>query len=205
MSDIASLIVQDNDTGAMRIDWLMDGPDLIGDNGLATAVTISLFTDRLADADDIIPGTAPTNAAGPADRRGWWGDMPADPSDLQGASALIGSRLWLRTGWPPNDETARRIELDVREALQWLIDCGVAEQVEVTTGWLMPDLLGLNLSIAQRSANSAPQMYEYEYAWSPTIAAAGDTVPVAPVPFGILTESGGQFVNETGTGALFEE
>ena len=48
MTDIASFVTQDPKTGASYIDWLLDGADLVSDEGLATAVLISLFTDRLA-------------------------------------------------------------------------------------------------------------------------------------------------------------
>ncbi len=54
MTDIASFITQDPKTGTSYIDWLMDGPDLASDEGLATAVLISLFTDRLADDGETI-------------------------------------------------------------------------------------------------------------------------------------------------------
>lgn len=66
-------------------------PDLQGDDGLMTAVIISLFTDARAHDDDPLPDE---RVGVSSDRRGWWGDcLP----DAQGEQTLesIGSRLWL--------------------------------------------------------------------------------------------------------------
>lgn len=50
------------------------------DDGLRTAILISLFTDARALDDDVLPA--------PEDRRGWWGDaIPEIEGDI------IGSRL----------------------------------------------------------------------------------------------------------------
>jgi phage gp46-like protein len=189
MTDIASLITQDPKTGASYIDWLMDGPDLLCDDGLATAVLISLFTDRLADADDTIPGAPPAATKGPADRRGWWGDTPADPTQVPGPSSLTGSRFWLRAGWPATERTARQIELDAREALQWMIDEKIAQNIDVETWWSARDVIALRVAISQRGAHGRPELFEYDYVWSPTIVTAGGAPQMAPAESGILLEA----------------
>ena len=189
MTDIASFITQDPKTGASYIDWLMNGPDLLSEEGLATAVLISLFTDRLADADDTIPGAPPTASKGPPDRRGWWGDTPADPTQAKGPQALTGSRFWLRAGWPASDKTARQIELDAREALQWMVDENVAQSIDVTTWWCARDVMSLHVSIAQRGARGKPELFEYDYVWSPTLVNAGDPAQMAAAESAILLEA----------------
>lgn len=204
MTDIASFIVQDQRTGTNRIDWLMDGPDLADEDGLETAVLISLFTDRLADADDVVPGALTTELGGPPDRRGWWGDMPPDSSASVGPPALTGSRFWLRAGWPANAQTARRVELDAQEALSWMIEGGTAQSVEVTTRWIARDVLGLHVSIAQRGAQGSHKLFEYDFVWSPTAAMAGVPAPILPAPSGILAEGGGQMLTEDGRSLLEE-
>lgn len=191
MTDIASFITQDPKTGSSYIDWLMDGPDLASDEGLATAVLISLFTDRLADDGEAVPGTPPMASKGPADRRGWWGDTPADPSQETGPSSLTGSRFWLRAGWPANDRTARQIEIDAREALKWMIDENVARSIDVTTCWSARDVISLRVSISQRGAHGQPELFEYDYVWSPTMVTAGDQAPIGAREYGILLEAGG--------------
>ena len=50
-----------------RGDWVMNGAQLQSGGDLTTAVLISLFTDRQARSDDVIPD-------GTTDQRGWWAD-----------------------------------------------------------------------------------------------------------------------------------
>ena len=57
--------------GAWSADLSILGGDLATDDGLRTAVIISLFTDARARADDPLPEAD-------ADRRGWWGDCGSD-------------------------------------------------------------------------------------------------------------------------------
>lgn len=84
---------------------------------LVRAVIISLFTWRRALPDDTLPDAA---------RMGWWGDtFPTVPGDR------IGSRLWLLSREKLIPRTVERAREYAREALQWLIDDGVASRVEV--------------------------------------------------------------------------
>lgn len=84
---------------------------------LVRAVLISLFTWRRANPDDELPAEA---------RQGWWGDSyPVEPNDR------IGSRLWLLSRSKLTSDTARRAREYAEEALQWLLDDGVAARIEV--------------------------------------------------------------------------
>ncbi|STJ58014.1 phage protein GP46 [Escherichia coli] len=74
MSDIASFWNVDE----MFADWQKGLGELTTGNDLQTAILDSLFTDRLARADDDYEDS---------DRRGWWGDS--------GEESQLGSRLWL--------------------------------------------------------------------------------------------------------------
>ncbi len=109
------------DIGLMEGDLSIEDSDLESDDGLETAVIISLFTDRRARDDDELPD--PNNP----DRRGWWGDLVAEVADDQ-----IGSRRWLleRSKTTP-DVLVKLKEYDM-EALQWMIDDGVAAKIEIT-------------------------------------------------------------------------
>lgn len=85
---------------------------------LETLIIVSLFTDRRANPADRLP-------PGQTDPRGWWGDSY---SDVQGDR--IGSRLWLLEGattYPQLPVVARGYCL---EALQWMIEDGVAARVD---------------------------------------------------------------------------
>ncbi len=106
------------DNDRQLADLVIQDGDLLADEGLETAVLISLFTDREAEPGDVEPGE---------DRRGWWGDALNDnPQDR------IGSRLWLLARETLSDATLRRAEDYSKEALQWMIEDGVAEAVNVT-------------------------------------------------------------------------
>ncbi|MDX1604439.1 MAG: phage GP46 family protein [Salinimicrobium sediminis] len=85
--------------------------DFIRDKGLRTAVLISLLTDRIADLTDVLPDNT-------GDRRGWW----ADPT--------LGSKLWLLFRSSLTPDMPSRVEQASNEALQWMIDEGVASSVE---------------------------------------------------------------------------
>jgi phage gp46-like protein len=103
-------------------DWLIEPPDLAHDHDLETSVIISLFTDRLADPDDVLPDFS-------GDRRGWWGDTGPAPEDF------IGSKLWLLTREKATNQTRLRAEEYCREALQWMLDDDAADQIDVAAAW----------------------------------------------------------------------
>lgn len=129
-------------------DWLVQGPSLAEDDGLETAVVISLFTDRLA-AD------APADAGG---RRGWWGDAYAEVD-----GDLIGSRLWQLAREKQLPGVLARAELYAREALQWLVDDGVASSVAVQAERVRDGVLGLAITIT-RSAQPIVR-FRFESFW----------------------------------------
>lgn len=117
------------------------GGDLDSDEGLATAVLISLFTDRFADASDALPHKQ-------SDRRGWWADAfsGSDSTGLQGD--LIGSKLWLLPGKQLQENLERAREY-AEDALFWLLEDGVAQRVEVLTSNPRDGLLRLDVSVVR--------------------------------------------------------
>ena len=155
MSDIATLWI---DQGG---DWLVDGPSLATDDGLKTAVVLSLFTDRLAESGDVLPDAGASGSDG-AGRRGWWGDAYADqPGDL------VGSRLWLLDREKVRTQVLRRAEEYTAEALQWLVADGVASAVNVTAELMAAPAprgtLGLQV-VVTRSARPVAR-FRFETFW----------------------------------------
>lgn len=84
---------------------------------LPRAVINSLFSWRRAESDDILPGTS---------RYGWWADTYDDDGEK------FGSRLWLLSRSKTTEEVTLLAREYAQEALQWLIDDGVATEVNVT-------------------------------------------------------------------------
>ena len=138
MTDVALIW----DQAIARGDIAVSGGDLARDDGLRTAVLISLFTDALARPDDEIPD-------GTDDRRGWWGNLPlaGEPADP------IGSRLWLLARAKRTEETRRRAQTYAQDALAWMVADGVAAAVTVTAEWAgdRGDHLQLHIVIDRRS------------------------------------------------------
>jgi len=114
MSDVG-IFLQDN----LKFNLQIKNGDLQADEGLETAVTISLFSDKRVTTEEL--------PAPQTDKKGWWGDMFPDVEQDK-----IGSKLWTLARSKRTLETLRRTEDYAREALQWLIEDGVASKISVT-------------------------------------------------------------------------
>lgn len=145
MGDISTLW----DPAANGGDWSIEGADLATGDDLATAVLISLFTDRRVDAEDVPPD-------GTSDRRGWWGDS--------GRTYPLGSKLWLLERAKQTEETRLRAQDYVAEALQWLIDAGIADSLDVVAAWQRPGFLGVKVTLFEPDG-SVLRDFNYEWAW----------------------------------------
>ena len=123
-------------------DWSPD--NATGASDLQTAVMLSLFTDRQARPDDVIPDSS-ENA------RGWWGH-PA-----------LGSRLWLLERAKATEATRQQAQDYMTEALQWLIDDGVVARFEIKTAYRRSGRLDAQI-MAYRQDGAAHAM-QFEWAW----------------------------------------
>lgn len=148
MADLSTVFLG-FDAGA---DYALGAFGLAEDDGLETAVVLSLFTDRRAEADDVLPG-------GGDDRRGYWGDAwPNVPGDR------IGSRLWLLHREKQTPAVLGRAQQYAREALAWLTEDGIASAVDVVASIPRSGILALEIGIT-RPANP-PIRYRFERFWS---------------------------------------
>lgn len=116
--------------------------DLTGDNGLETAVSISLFTDRRVSDEELPPLEK--------NKKGWWGDMFPEVDQDQ-----IGSRLWLLNREKRTQETLRRAEDYAKEALKWLIDDGVASSITTVAIYDTNKFLQLDVTITRPTGRSS--------------------------------------------------
>jgi phage gp46-like protein len=108
--------------------------DIVQDDGLETAVIISLFTDKRVGIEELPPLET--------DRAGWWGDMFADLENDE-----VGSKLWLLAREKQTSQTLTRVIQYCKEALQWLVDDDVAESFEVSASYPERERLSLEISI----------------------------------------------------------
>lgn len=132
-------------------DLALDGRDLLLEEGLQTAVLISLFSDRRARSDDTLPVDGD-------DRRGWWADAwPEVEGDL------LGSRLWLLAREKDVPETLRRAREYAQEALAWLVEDGVCARIEVAASVPRRGVLGLAVTLYRRDGRT--ENYQYDVIW----------------------------------------
>lgn len=137
MTDVGLLLTPDN-----RFDIGIANGDLIPDDGLQTAIAISIFTDeRVTDAELVFPQK---------DKKGWWGDMFPEVEGDQ-----IGSKLWLVGRAKITTETQRLAEDYCKDGLQWLIDDGVASKVTVTAAYGVNRSLLINIGITKPDGNTS--------------------------------------------------
>jgi len=128
--------------------------DIEADQGLETAVLISLFSDARA-TEDLIP---------PIDRdgnlRGYWGDVHGTlPGDA------TGSLLWTIRRAKQLSRTLADAKGYAERSLRWLVDDAVASSVEVLAtyprlGWMRLEVL------IYRPQSSNPVVFRYDYQWS---------------------------------------
>lgn len=117
---------------AMTMDWLLKSDGTLDEsNELATAVSVALGTDALADAEEILPWSVEDNS----DRRGWWGDYQAQ--EIWNGWP-IGVKNWLLRRAKITDQpsmeggTVERARVYTQQALQPFIDQRVCTHIDVT-------------------------------------------------------------------------
>jgi phage gp46-like protein len=149
------------DPDTLAFDLALDGPDLASDDGLDTAVLLSLFADRRAEPDDALPDAAAPGAADFApDRRGWWADAFADAGP---GADLAGSRLWLLGRSKLAADVPGLAQLYAEEGLAWLVADGVAASVAASAEAQPDGRLALQVTIRRPAA--PPAQYRFDDFW----------------------------------------
>jgi phage gp46-like protein len=125
----------------LTADILVENGGLRMDGGLTTAVIMSLFSDQRADDDD------PVDAASPGGgRKGWAGDLLEPPGQR------LGSKLWLLQRAKMQEQgqdVSGFVEQYASDALQWLKDEGVADQVDCTAQRAGLEAVALSVAISK--------------------------------------------------------
>lgn len=98
-------------------DISIENGDIVMINSFSTAIDISIYAERRAEASE-----QPVNYL----QRGWWGN---ELSDVQGFE--IGSKLWELTQARDTTDTRNKAIAYLQEAFQWLIDDGHLTDVTI--------------------------------------------------------------------------
>lgn len=130
-------------------DFGIESGDLERDGGIESAIAISLFTDQRATEDDPLPGAQD-------DRRGWWGDIAGNDRTDQ-----IGSKLWLLGRSKNITKTVDDAKVYAEAALQWLLDDGVAAEIDVEAEAVDKHILGLQVRVKKSDGSEIAKYYEY--------------------------------------------
>lgn len=139
-------------------DMALAGGALVTDEGLKTAIAISLFTDARAFDDDLLPD-------GTVDRRGWWADeLAATPG------SRIGSRLWLLAREKRMADVLVRARAYASEALAWLIEDGVAKSIDVSAEAMNADWIAIAVVITRPDGTTADARFRhrFDHVWEAT-------------------------------------
>jgi phage gp46-like protein len=147
MSDIALLPTR-SDSGD-TFDFALSKNDFLLEEGLRTAVIISLFTDKRVSKEEIQDGQ---------EQKGWWADTL---SEIQGDQ--IGSKLWLLEREKQTNEVLTRAIEYATEALAWLIEDEVASKVDVTASYPSRGILAIGVVITR--PNGEKLNYAFDNAW----------------------------------------
>lgn len=136
------------------IDMSLSPGDIDADDGLQTAVLISLFSDARATQEML------DQIDNDGDLRGFWGDITI-PGDS------TGSLLWTIKRAKQLTSTLAKARGFCQEALRWMIDDKIAEKVEVFTSYLGPasGVMIIEINI-YRPGTKNPVQYRFNYEWS---------------------------------------
>lgn len=143
MTDLATIFID----MSKRADLALDAFELATDDGLDTAVLLSLFTDARARDDDVLP-------PGQTDRRGWWADAYATATDN------FGSRLWLLHAAKQLQDSLNRAREYAEEALAWLVADGIAAKVEVETWIVRDEMMGMLVRIHRPDGSTSAKRFD---------------------------------------------
>ena len=124
-------------------DLVIEDGDVVLDEGLSTAVLVSLFSDARADEGQLAPRFV--------NRGGYWAERPTDP---------WGSTLWLEYRGKAVAETAERLRQATEESLAWLVENGIAGDVVVTADIAGPGKVDLAVALERGEAVAWPQAWE---------------------------------------------
>jgi phage gp46-like protein len=128
-----------------EFDLALDGADLATDDTLASAVLVSLMSDRLAQPYEVKPGQ---------DRRGWWADAFDD------IPHLTGSRLWLLEREKQLPAVVKRCKDYCEEALEWFIDDGLAKAINVA---VFTPRMGFLVAVIKFELDGGSRNYRFEF------------------------------------------
>ena len=148
-------LVWDNTTGFAQ--WVLQDGGLSTGSDLETSVILSLFTDKAAPSDYV-----PVSGDVSFDRRGHFSDTYTGKQR--------GSWLWLlnRGVFSASTNLVLLARDYCKDALQWLIDDGVAAAINVQVQRSTPTTLAIQIIITEPKT-FRKTAFQYSYVWNQAI------------------------------------
>jgi phage gp46-like protein len=147
--DIKFFYTQFGDLAPADNKWDGDINDVVSDPGLETAILISLFSDRRASAEDVIPDLLEDN------RRGWWADALLNDK--------VGSKLWLLSREKTGQNLNAVIEEYVNDALKWMVTDGIAKKTTCTVTRVSANAYRILTKIERSTSNDITFTFYYNW------------------------------------------
>lgn len=143
-------------------DLTLAGGALGTEEGLRTAILISIFTDGRAADSAVLPEQG-------ADRGGWWGnayggEVSASAPDGDDRNAL-GSQLWLVRRAKMTPQVLREARQHIEDALGWLLRDGIASAIAVEVE-AQGDRLAIAITIDRPNG---PARERYDFTWEASV------------------------------------
>jgi phage gp46-like protein len=156
------------DDATLSADLVLAGGALTTDDGLRTAILISLFTDARASEDAGLPEDGD-------DRRGWWGDQFAPDAGPDAGSAgdrnRIGSLLWLLSRAKVTGANLQLARQSAEAALGWLVRDGIASRVAVEVEAQPIGGVKQRLAIGvELTRPGGPGRQRFDFTWEASVA-----------------------------------
>ena len=127
------------------IDLALELGDLKHDDGLRTAILVSLFSDGRVEVPEDLPD-------GETDPRGWWADAYDD--------IRMGSLLWTLERGKITGPQIAQIQSSAEAALEWLLRDDLAEEVRVIVTRLGTDRLFLRVELVRGQSSQGADLWE---------------------------------------------
>jgi phage gp46-like protein len=134
-------------------DFILADRDVDRDDGLETAVLITLLTDKHADAGDPLPDDS-------GYRGGWFGDsLPVVPD------YKMGTKLWLLQRAKTVTEIPAIAKEHLLDGFKWMIEDGIVKSVDVTVERRRDLKTTLAFTISFTKPEGTTIFYSFYYNW----------------------------------------
>jgi len=165
MSDFSFIQQHNINNRPIQLPWAdmdISKGDFLQDNYLETSMMISLFSDAPASTDEL--NRFNEDQLNKSRNRGWYGSSFADLE--------YGSKLWLLEREKRTQGTLNLAQQYCEEALQWLINDGIAKKITVECSWSF-DILIIIIEVERQHDENVVK--QFSYVWQNLIE--GDVGP----------------------------